>query len=60
MSIFTDLPSRPKVGYAALGFLFVLLIVDHWQAQPINPYQAPAPIALGSGLAPTAAHCTAL
>ena len=59
MSIFVDIPSRPSVGYAALGFLLVLLLVDSWQAQPINPYQAPAPVALGSGQAPTAAHCTA-
>jgi hypothetical protein len=57
---FAELPSRPIVGYAALAFLFLLLLVDHRQAQPINPYQAPPPIALGSGLAPTAAHCTAL
>jgi hypothetical protein len=57
---FAELPSRPIVGYAALVFLFLLLLVDHRQAQPINPYQAPPPIALGSGLAPTAAHCTAL
>lgn len=54
-----ELPSRPVVGYAALGFLVVLLVVDYGQAQPINPYQAPPPVALGSGLAPTAAHCTA-
>lgn len=57
---FVDLPSRPNVGYAALAFLLVLLLVDNSQSQPINPYQAPAPIALGSGQAPTAAHCTAL
>lgn len=56
---FIDLPARPSVGYAALTFLLLLLLVDHWHSQPINPYQAPAPIALGSGQAPTAAHCTA-
>lgn len=54
-----ELPSRPAVGYAAITMLCLLLVVDFWQAQPINPYQAPAPIALGSGQAPTAAHCTA-
>lgn len=59
MSSIEEIPSRPVVGYAALGFLLVLLIVDFRQAQPINPYQAPAPVALGSGQAPTAAHCTA-
>jgi hypothetical protein len=40
-------------------FVLVLLLVDHGQSRPINPYQAPAPVALGSGVAPTAAHCTA-
>jgi len=54
-----NLPSRPFVGYASMLFLVLLLVVDHGQSRPINPYQAPAPIALGSGVAPTAAHCTA-
>ena len=60
MSIVADIPSRPVVGYGALGFLLLLLLVDLRQSQAINPYQAPAPVALGSGQAPTAAHCTAL
>ena len=59
MNIFVELPSRRSVGYMALSFLLMLLLVDHWQAQAINPYDAPAPIALGSGQSPTAAHCTA-
>ncbi len=52
------LPSRLHVGHCCVGFIVVLLLVDYWQAQPINPYAAPAPVALGSGEAPEAAHCT--
>ena len=56
----TKLPGRPLVGSLSMVFVLVLLLVDHGQSRPINPYQAPAPVALGSGVAPTAAHCTAL
>jgi len=55
----TTLPGRPLVGSLSMVFVLVLLLVDHGQSRPINPYQAPAPVALGSGVAPTAAHCTA-
>jgi hypothetical protein len=55
----TNLPGRPLVGSLSMVFVLVLLLVDHGQSRPINPYQAPAPVALGSGVAPTAAHCTA-
>lgn len=58
MSALQKLPSRAAVGYLCLGFLSVLLVVDTLRSQPINPYAAPAPMALGSGEAPTAAHCT--
>ncbi len=54
-----NLPGRPLVGSLSMVFVLVLLLVDHGQSRPINPYQAPAPVALGSGVAPTAAHCTA-
>ena len=54
-----NLPGRPLVGSLSMVFVLVLLLVDHRQSRPINPYQAPAPVALGSGVAPTAAHCTA-
>ncbi|MCP5329949.1 MAG: hypothetical protein H7A05_01195 [Pseudomonadales bacterium] len=53
------LPSRPRVAHLTLALLAIILLVDHAQSRPINPYQAPAPVALGSGQAPTAAHCTA-
>jgi hypothetical protein len=55
----TKLPGRPLVGSLSMVSVLVLLLVDHGQSRPINPYQAPAPVALGSGVAPTAAHCTA-
>ncbi len=51
--------SRPRVGGLSLILVLLLLLVDHGQSRPINPYKAPAPVALGSGVAPTAAHCTA-
>lgn len=56
---FANLPGRPLVGSLSMVFVLALLLVDHGQSRPINPYQAPAPVALGSGVAPTAAHCTA-
>ena len=52
------LPSRLTVGHCSVGFLVLLMLLDFWQAVPINPYDAPAPVALGSGAAPEAAHCT--
>jgi hypothetical protein len=42
----------------ALGF-GGLLVLDHVQSQPLNPYTAPPMLALGSGLAATGAHCAA-
>lgn len=36
-----------------------LLALDHVQSQPLNPYDAPPMIALGSGLAATGGHCAA-
>lgn len=51
---------RPAVGALALALIVLLMGVDLLTAVPIDPYQAPPPTALGSGEAPTAAHCTAL
>lgn len=56
----TVLPARPVVGYITVACLAMLLILDGGESIPINPYAAPAPVALGSGEAPTAAHCTDL
>ncbi|MGJ8689870.1 MAG: hypothetical protein ACSHXZ_10150 [Gammaproteobacteria bacterium] len=58
MSRLYNLPARPLVGYCCVGFIVLLLLVDYRQAEAINPYDAPAPVALGSGKAPEAAHCT--
>lgn len=53
-----SLPSRPLIGTLSMVGLAALLILDAEQSIPINPYAAPAPVALGSGEAPTGAHCT--
>lgn len=36
-----------------------LMVLDQVQSQPLNPYEAPPMLALGSGLAATGAHCAA-
>ncbi len=36
-----------------------VLVLDQVQSQPLNPYTAPPVLALGSGLAPSGAHCAA-
>jgi hypothetical protein len=36
-----------------------VLVLDHVQSQPLNPFTAPPVLALGSGMAPTGAHCAA-
>ena len=53
-----QLPGRPVVGMLALGLILVLLVVDDAESTPINPFNAPPVIALGSGEAPSGAHCT--
>lgn len=53
-----QLPGRPVVGMLALGFILVLLMVDNAESTPINPFNAPPLIAVGSGQAPSGAHCT--
>ena len=51
-------PSRTVTGLMTLTLIGLLLIVDTRQSTPINPHAAPPPVALGSGQAPTGAHCT--
>ncbi len=53
-----SLPSRPVVGFMTVACLALLLILDARESIPINPYAAPAPVALGSNEAPSGAHCT--
>jgi hypothetical protein len=52
------LPGRPAAGTLVLTALFLFVIVDLLIAEPIDPYQAPYPTALGSGQIPSGAHCT--
>jgi hypothetical protein len=40
--------------------LVLLLWIDNRNAEPINPFAAPWPTALGSGELPSGAHCTDL
>jgi hypothetical protein len=49
-------------GIVALGvFVLIAGVIagDLTQSAPLNPFQAPPPWALGSGLAPSGAHCSA-
>lgn|GEM_PF-326112 len=52
------LPGRPTSGLLALIGVFLFVVMDLINAQPIDPYQAPYPTALGSGQIPSGAHCT--
>lgn len=54
------LPGRGSTGGGLLLAIGILLLIDLWQAEPIDPYQAPWPTALGSGQGPSGAHCTDL
>jgi len=51
--------SRPMIGLIALGFVGVFIVWDAAASGLPEPFQFPAAIALGSGAAPTGAHCTA-
>ena len=42
----------------ALG-LGGVIVLDQVQSRPLNPYDAPPMLALGSGLAASGAHCAA-
>ena len=51
--------SRPLVSLIALAAVALLLVWDSaWAGLP-DPFTFPAPVALGSGAAPTGGHCTA-
>ncbi len=49
---------RPIALLVVLGIAGVLAL-DATISKPPNPYRAPPLLALGSGLAPTGAHCSA-
>ncbi|MGY6705806.1 hypothetical protein [Roseinatronobacter sp.] len=50
--------SRPAVGWLALGLVLGILALDLSRSGAPDLFAAPAPFALGSGEAPTGAHCT--
>ncbi|QFT62154.1 hypothetical protein [Roseivivax sp. THAF30] len=50
---------RLTAGLTVL-FIAALLIFDQAQSEPVNRFQQPATIALGSGQAAGGAHCAAL
>ena len=52
------LPQRPTTGKLTLLFILLFVVMDLILADPIDPYQAPYPTALGSGQVPSGAHCT--
>jgi len=54
------LPTRTSVSTATAILLVLLLWIDTRDAEPINPFAAPWPTALGSGEVPSGAHCTDL
>ncbi len=51
--------SRPVIGAAALALVGTIVVLDLARAGAPDLFDAPAPIALGSGQAPSGAHCTA-
>ncbi|MCC1481615.1 hypothetical protein [Roseibaca sp. Y0-43] len=50
---------RPVVGLLALAALGLILAVDLAQSGAPDLFTAPPALALGSGQAPSGAHCTA-
>jgi hypothetical protein len=51
--------SRPTVGLIALALVTALVALDALRAEPVDPFTVPPPSALGSGQAPSGAHCSA-
>lgn len=50
-------PGRTTTGALVLALTLAFVLAD-LRAHPIDPLTAPAPAALGSGAAPSGAHCT--
>ncbi len=50
--------SRPLVAILALGIVLAILALDLATAGAPDLFTAPPAIALGSGAAPTGAHCS--
>ncbi len=52
--------TRRPIAYAVLALVAALIGSDIAGSAPLNPYQAPPILALGSGLAASGAHCAAV
>jgi len=52
------LPQRSTAGRLVVLGILLFVVFDLISAEPIDPYQAPYPTALGSGQVPSGAHCT--
>lgn len=50
--------TRPLVGVAALGLVALVVLLDALRSEPIDPFAAPPPAALGSGRPADGAHCS--
>ena len=50
-------PGRLAVAALSLGAIALFVLADLRTSPPIDPFDTPAPIALGSGAVPTGAHC---
>lgn len=53
-------PARTATALIALAALAALVAMDIVRSGTVDPFDAPVPIALGSGQAPSGAHCTDL
>ncbi len=51
--------TRPLVALLALALVALIVGWDLAQSGLPDPFQSPPPIALGSGAAPSGAHCSA-
>jgi hypothetical protein len=51
--------ARPFVGLLALAVIATIVVWDMAQTGLPDPFHTPPPVALGSGAAPTGAHCAA-
>jgi len=51
---------RAHVSYLLIAMVIALLVLDKSVSKPLNPYNSPRAIALGSGEANSGAFCSAL
>lgn len=51
--------TRRVTAVLTLAMVAGVLALDFAESEPLNPYQAPPLLALGSGMASSGAHCAA-